>query len=41
MLFETEAPKPIRYFCHNGKDLILKSLIVFLIAFGADINQRF
>jgi len=41
MLCETEAPKPIRYFYHNGKELILKSLIVFLIAFGADINQRF
>jgi len=41
MLCETETPKPIRYFYHNGKELILICLIVFLIAFGADINQRF
>jgi len=41
ILFETEAPKPIRNFYHNGKELILICLIVFLMAFGADINQRF
>lgn len=41
MLFETEAPKTIRYFYHNGKELILICLIVFFIAFSADINQRF
>jgi len=40
-LCETGAPKPIWYFYHNGKELILICLIVFLIAFGADINQRF
>jgi len=41
MLCETEAPNPIRNFYHNGKELILICLIVFLMAFGADIKQRF
>jgi len=41
MLWETDAPKSIRHFYHNDKELILICLIVFLIAFGADINQRF
>ena len=41
MLCETDTPKPIRYFYHNGKELFLFCLIVFLLAIGADINQRF